>query len=161
MLSSTRSILIICATLAVALVLMVVQLPDWAVMYRPQLPLMVLAYWSMALPQRVGVFAGWSTGILMDVMTGTLLGQHALSYAVGCYVVQSQHRRLRIFPWWQQSVALSGIFLLDRMVAFLVAGVTTGQPLSWSHWVSPLVAIALWPWFFMLLRYIRQRFRVY
>ena len=161
MLSSTRSILIICATLGIALILMVVPLPDWAQIYRPQWPLMVLAYWSMALPQRVGVIAGWSTGIITDVMTGTLLGQHALTYALGCYLVQSQHRRLRVFPWWQQAVALSGVFLLDRLLAFVVAGATTGQAQPWSHWVSPLVSIALWPWLFMILRHVRQRLRVY
>ena len=45
-----RGALAILITLAVALMLMVFPLPDWAQPFRAQWPLMVLAYWCMAIP---------------------------------------------------------------------------------------------------------------
>lgn len=160
MASPLRSTLVIILTLAVALMLVVVPLPEWAQPYRPQWTLMVLTYWVMALPQRVGVIGGWTTGLFVDAVTGTLLGQHALSYALGSYLVLTQHRRLRLFPWWQQTATMSGIFLLDRIVSFLVAGATTNTALPWSYWIAPFVSMALWPWMLALLQALRHRLRI-
>ncbi len=155
-----RSILTIALTLAVAMVLSMVPLPEWAQSYRPQWPLIVLAYWSMALPNRVGVVAGWATGLLMDVLTSTLLGHHALGYAVAMYLVLALHRRLRLYPWWQQAVAMGGIFGVERIISYLVIGATTGEPPPWQYWLSPAVGMLLWPWIFVILRDIRRKFRV-
>jgi rod shape-determining protein MreD len=155
-----QGLLTIVFSLAIALMLTIFPLPDWAHPYRPQWPLMVLAYWCMALPRRIGVAAGWLTGLVTDVMTGTLLGQHALGYALAMYLVLTLHQRLRLFPWWQQAVALGGIFATERLISFLVVGATTGQPQPWSHWVSPVVSMALWPWLFVILRDVRRKFRV-
>lgn len=158
--SPSRSISVIVLTLAVGLVLAVIPLPEWALPYRPQWPLLILAYWCMAVPQRVGVISGWTVGLVTDTMTGTLLGQHALTYAVCAYLVVSMHRRLRLFPWWQQTVAMGGLFFLDRLVSFLVAGATTGQTQPWNHWLTPMISMLLWPWTFMIMREVRRRFRV-
>lgn len=147
-------------TLATALVLAIFPLPEWAQPYRPQWPLMVLAYWCLALPRRIGVAAGWLTGLVTDVMTGTLLGQHALGYAVAIYLVLTLHQRIRLFPWWQQAAALGGVFVTERLISFLVTGATTGQPQPWNHWISPVVSTALWPWLFVILRDVRRKFRV-
>lgn len=158
--SPTRSILVIIATLAAALVLLITPLPEWAEAYRPQWPLMVLTYWVMAVPHRIGVIGGWTTGLLVDTVTGTLLGQHALTHAVGSYLVLTQHRRLRLFPWWQQTATMSGIFLFDRAIAFLVAGATSETALPWSFWIAPMSSIALWPLVLLLLQALRQRLRI-
>jgi rod shape-determining protein MreD len=155
-----QGLLAIAVSLAVALVLTVFPLPEWAQPYRPQWPLMVLAYWCMALPHRVGVAAGWLTGLLTDVLTGTLLGQHALGYALAMYLVLTMHQRLRLFPWWQQAAALGGIFATERLISFLVTGATNGQPQTWSHWLAPLVSTALWPWLFIIMRDVRRKFGV-
>lgn len=155
-----RSVLAIAATLAVALMLTIFPLPDWAHPYRPQWPLMVLAYWSMALPHRVGVAVGWFTGLITDVMTGTLLGQHALGYSLAMYLVLTVHQRLRLYPWWQQAAALCGVFALERLLSFLVLGATTGEPQPPSFWLAPLASTALWPWLFIILRDVRRKFRI-
>ena len=67
----------------VALILTIIPLPDWMASFRPEWVALTLIYWSMALPQRVGVGIGWGLGLALDVLKGALLGQHAL--AVFCY----------------------------------------------------------------------------
>ena len=65
----------------VSLMLTALPMPEWASLWRPAWVALVLIYWCMALPARSGVLVGWSVGLLLDVMTGTLLGQHALALA--------------------------------------------------------------------------------
>src|SRR5690606_27167374 len=67
---------------AVAFMLTAVPLPEWAASWRPAWVAMVLIYWCMALPERVGIGAAWCLGLLLDVQQGTLLGQHALGLAL-------------------------------------------------------------------------------
>ena len=62
--------LIILATLCVAMLLMILPMPDWARPFRPQWVTLVLLYWAIALPHRVGVGSGFATGIVLDVLTG-------------------------------------------------------------------------------------------
>ena len=71
--------LVIYLTLLVALVLMILPLPDWAQIYRPNWMALVLIYWSMALPGRVGLLFAFFSGIILDTSLGTLLGQHTLA----------------------------------------------------------------------------------
>ena len=156
-----RGALAILITLAVALMLMVFPLPDWAQPFRAQWPLMVLAYWCMAIPERIGVVAGWLTGLVTDAMTGTLLGQHALGYSLAMFLILTLHQRLRLYPWWQQAAAMGGVFAMERLISFLVIGATTGKPQPWAFWLPVVVSVGLWPWLFIILRDLRRKFRVY
>ena len=71
-------------TLLLGMVLSVLPLPDFVPpelgFVRPDWVAMVLIYWILALPHRVGLITAWIAGLGMDVLLGTLLGQHALSY---------------------------------------------------------------------------------
>ena len=59
---------------------------------------------------------------------------------------------MRLYPWWQQAVAMGGIFALERMTSFLVVGATTGGAPPWQFWLAPAVGMLLWPLIFILLR---------
>jgi rod shape-determining protein MreD len=112
-LTPRRGGVVILLSFLVAFLLMVLPLPEWARSFRPQWYTLVLIYWCMASPQRVGVGVGWLTGIIVDVLTGTLLGQHALSLSVIAYITQKLHQRLRLFPIWQQSLSIFSLLLID------------------------------------------------
>ncbi|MGD8265176.1 MAG: rod shape-determining protein MreD, partial [Chromatiales bacterium] len=82
-----RGTLIIYLTILLAMILQVFPLPDWAIRLRPQWPLLVLIYWSMLFPDRVGIFTAMIVGLFVDVMLDALLGQHVLAYAIAIYIV--------------------------------------------------------------------------
>ena len=73
---------VIVASLIVAFMLTAMPLPSWAVSWRPAWVAMVLIYWCMALPQRMGIGISWVLGLLLDVQQGTILGQHAIGLAI-------------------------------------------------------------------------------
>jgi len=155
-----RGTAVIVVTLLIAIVLAVMPLPEWARLYRPQWVTLVLIYWTLALPQRVGVTVGFSLGILLDTLTGTLLGQHALSLSLIAYITLKTHQRVRLFPLWQQSVFVLGMLLLERVLSALAMGVAGRGVAGVEFWLATVVGALLWPWAYFILRDLRRRFRV-
>ena len=77
----------IIATLLIALVLQIVPLPIQVDIYRPDWVLIVLAYWTMALPHRVNVGVAFMAGIAMDILLGTSLGIHSFSLSLSVFTL--------------------------------------------------------------------------
>jgi rod shape-determining protein MreD len=151
---------VILTSFAVALFLTILPWPAWAEEFRPQWLTMTLIYWSLALPNRVGVFWGWGAGLVLDVVSGTVLGQHALGLSVTAYLAVELHPRIRVFPLLQQAVSVWVLLLVERLLSLWVIG-ATGQPTPtlW-YWMPTFVGMLLWPWVFILLRDVRRRFAV-
>ncbi|MGI9228960.1 MAG: rod shape-determining protein MreD [Gammaproteobacteria bacterium] len=155
-----HGIRIIVVSFIIALMLTVMPLPDWALPWRPAWVAMVLIYWCMALPERVSIGIGWLAGLIMDVQTGTLLGQHALAFSILAYVIVSGHRRLRVFPLLKQACLICVYVLLLQIFTLWVQGMM-GIPLpDWSFWMPAVTSMLLWPWLFILLRDARRKFQV-
>ena len=149
--------LVIVISFLVALVLTVLPLPDWAINLRPEWTALVLLYWCMALPHRVGVGIGWCVGMLLDVLKGTLLGQHALGMAVIAYLTINLHQRIRVFPLWQQALTVLMLLALYQLLILWFSG---QQPKGWTYWLPSISGMVLWPWVFILLRGVRRYFKV-
>jgi rod shape-determining protein MreD len=151
---------VILVTLGVALFLTVLQMPQGAEDFRPQWVAMTLIYWALALPTRVGVFWAWGAGLVLDVTSGTVLGQHALSLSASVYLALELHQRIRSFPLPQQAVSVWVLLLVERLLSLWVIG-ATGQPTPtlW-YWMPTFVGMLLWPWVFILLRDLGRRFSV-
>ena len=158
--ASRRGTGVILITLSAALFLTILPMPQWAEEYRPPWVAMTLIYWALALPQRVGVFWAWSTGLVLDVTAGTVLGQHALSLSVPVYLAVELHARIRIFPLPQQAVSVWVLLLVERLLSLWVTGATGRPTPTLLSWMPTFVGMLLWPWIFILLRDVRRRFAV-
>jgi len=155
---------VILITLVLAMVLAVMAIPgDIPVelgYLRPEWLPLVLIYWVIALPHRVGLVVGWIVGLGMDVLLGTLLGQHALTYLLMVYVAGSFYQQMRMFSIWQQSVLITVLLMLAQLINYGIANIVGS--VSWSFWyLMPAVTSAfMWPWTFMVLRFLRRQFNV-
>lgn len=155
---------VIAVTLLLGMVLSIVQLPDAVPAElgygRPDWVALVLIYWVIALPHRVGIITAWCVGLIMDILLGSLIGQHALSYIVIAYIASSLYQRLRMFSIWQQAAVLFALLGLSHLIGFWVDSIAGLS--SWTLWyLLPAVSGALlWPWVFLLLRYLRRRLAV-
>jgi rod shape-determining protein MreD len=151
---------VIALSFVVALMLTALPMPEWAIMWRPAWVALVLIYWCMALPGRAGVLVGWSVGILLDAMVGTLLGQHALALAVTAFIAHKLHRRVRVLPVWQQAMTVFGLVFVFQALVLWVNGIK-GMPVTVNAYLAaPLISMLLWPWVFLVLRDARRRFAV-
>lgn len=145
----------------VSYLLAIVPFPDWAMNYRPQWIAMVLIYWAMALPYRVGIGFAWVAGLLMDILEGSLLGLNALALAIIAYITLSLHQRLRMFSSLQQSgvvLALIGLHLMMTHWMKIAAEQAVSSNLLFL--LGALSSAFIWPWMFVLLRQMRRSFGV-
>ena len=143
-----------------ALVAHMIALPDWAQNLRPDWIALVLIYWCIALPDRVGVGIGWLAGLMLDVAGGALLGQNALILAIVAYLAIRLHQRIRLFPVWQQSVSVLLLVLLHLMLALWIKGTFSQSAETWAYWLPALTSMLLWPVVFTGMRWLRRTYRV-
>lgn len=147
-------------TFFLALLLVVVPLPDWARAFRPEWVTLVLIYWCMALPARINVGIGWLAGLSVDILSGSLLGQHALALAVVAFVTIKLHKQIRVYPLWQQALSVFVLIALNQLLVVWIKGIVGQSPESWFYWAPSVTSALLWPWMFLLLRDVRRKFRV-
>ncbi len=152
--------LIIFVTFVAALLLTVFPLPESLSLLRPQWYTLVLIYWVLALPHRIGVGIAWSLGILVDVLTGTLLGQHALTLSIIAFVTLKQYQTIRLSPMWQQSLTILGLLLLEKLLHLWVIGAFSRITSDWRFWLSLLIGALFWPWIYLILRDLQRKFQV-
>jgi rod shape-determining protein MreD len=152
--------LVILFTFIVALLLTIAPLPEGLRPFRPDWVGLVLIYWCLALPDRVGVGYGWSAGLLLDVLTGTLLGQHALAFTLIAFLTLKLHQRVRLYPLWQQSLTVLLLLMLHQLINMWVQGITGRPPQDWSYWLPSLIGMVLWPFVYQTLRGLRRQFSV-
>lgn len=150
--------LTIAISILIALMLTIVPLPGWAQMLRPAWVSLVVFYWVLALPDRFNVGWAWLVGLLVDALSGSLLGAHALTLTVIAIVAGRWHLKLRMHPQWQQSITLATALLLNAVLLFWIGGMAGHMAHPLDRFIPVIISALIWPWIYALLRRVRQRF---
>jgi rod shape-determining protein MreD len=158
--TTTSNWLVIITTFIVALILTLLPMPDWTAWLRPAWVLMVLIYWLTVMPYRVNLGTAWIAGLALDVLNGSLLGEHALALTLVGYLAVRIHSRFRMFPLLQQGLFVCVFVLLYQAIIFCIQGFIGQLPRSWLYWSSAFTSMLLWPWVFVIMHDCRRRFRV-
>ncbi len=96
----------------------------WQVDYlwlRPDFLLLVLLYWVIYQPARIGMGAAWSLGLIVDLTDGSILGQHALAYMLTAFALMLWQRRMFNFPPGQQAMFITGLLLIEQIASVIIA----------------------------------------
>lgn len=151
---------IILFTVFLGLIWMIIPLGSFAPA-RPAGLLLVLIYWATAVPNRVSIGAGWWSGLLLDIVTGTLLGQHSLAYCIVLYMAQHRYPRFQVYIFWLQLLALASLLVLYELtllgIRLFIQEFTPEY--TWG-WLSIVTSLLLWPLLFVILSDIRRRYQV-
>ncbi|MBL0164731.1 MAG: rod shape-determining protein MreD [Xanthomonadales bacterium] len=151
--------LIFVGSIVLAFLLQLTPLPQALLPLKPYWIALVLIYWSIETPERVGLGFAFVIGLCGDLLTGQLLGEQALRLIVLIFIVLRFRSRLRFFPVSQQALAVFALLLNDRIVVIMVRGFS-GDPIpSIGFWVSPVIGMLAWPFVFLLLDDMRARIR--
>ncbi|MDH3526089.1 MAG: rod shape-determining protein MreD [Gammaproteobacteria bacterium] len=151
---------IIAVTFVIALLLTIAPLPDSVRYLRPDWVGLVLIYWCLAVPDRVGVGTGWGMGLLVDLLTGSLLGQHAMALAVVAFLTLKLHLRVRLFPVWQQALTVLVLLILHQLLSLWVSRFIGRPGPPFSYWAPSLLGMFIWPFIYIALRSLRRGFRI-
>lgn len=149
-------VFVVVLSLLAAFGLTLLPLPRVASIFIPDWVLLVVLYWVIFLPQGVGLGIAWLTGLLVDVLTNSLLGEHAVASAIVAYIGLKFYRRIRAFPIWQQVLSVMVLLAIYHAILFWVQGILQ-QPLSSSTWFSVLTGALLWPLVVMMLHDPQRR----
>ncbi len=156
---SRESRSLIFLTVVSAILLTLLPAPEVLVPFKPYWVALVVVYWSLETHDVISMGLAFLIGLVLDALSGSLMGLHALSLIVMVFLVQRFRSRLRFFPPWQQALSVLALLVNDRIILIWIA-VLLGEPLpTWKHWLPPLVGMALWPWLFLFLDRIRARMR--
>ncbi len=143
-----------------AVLLGMIALPEALAPWRPYWLALVLIYWLLEGPDRIGLGFAFALGLFADLAFGTLFGEQALRLCMLAFVVRRFRPRLRFFPIWQQSLAVFGLLLNDRAIALMVRLLGgEGMPPA-MFWCAPISGALLWPWLYLLLDRLRMRLRL-
>lgn len=125
--------------------LLIGMVPLGRVVWLPDLLALVIVFWGVHQPSRIGIGAAFIFGMLMDVHQGSLLGQHSLSYIALSFVAITVHRRLLWYPVVSQALQILPLFLLSHVIELAVRIVSGGVFPGWGLLIAPLIEAALWP----------------
>lgn len=113
--------------------------------WAPDLLAITLVFWTVHQPRRVGIVAAFVLGLLLDVHQGSLLGQHALAYAVLSYLAILIHRRLLWFKLSEQSFQVLPLFIVAHALQLLVRWLAGDGWPGWSVMAAPAIESLVWP----------------
>jgi rod shape-determining protein MreD len=114
---------------------------DWPM---PSFLALILVFWNVYQPRRFGIALAWLLGLVMDVYSGSLFGQHALAYSVLSFGAIALHRRLLWYSIAGQALQLLPLFFLAHLVVVMVHFFFTGIFPPWIYLLSPLMTAILW-----------------
>lgn len=132
-------------------------LPLGRAAWLPDLLALVLVFWSVHQPLRVGIGAAFVFGLAMDVHQAALLGQHALAYTALSYFAITIHRRLLWFSVPSQAVQVFPLFAAAHAIEIVVRMLAGGIFPGWTVFLPPLVEALLWPVVSVLLLVPQRR----
>lgn len=118
--------------------------PDWVAL--------VLAFWCVREPLKVGMASAFALGLISDVADASLMGQHALAYVVLAFAATGLSRRILWFPLGQQALHILPLLFGAQLIMLLVRMLGGAEFPGVMYLVAPLIATALWyPLTYLLL----------
>lgn len=142
--SRARNGWVLPVSLLLALLLGLVPLPPTLQPLRPYWLALVLAYWVLEEPEKIGLGVAFVLGLVADLAFGGLIGEQAMRLVILAFILDRFRPRMRFFPLSQQALAIGGLLLNDRVVGFVIHLVLGAVQLPGTYWVSPLLGMLLW-----------------
>lgn len=136
---------IVATLVAGATILTVVPLPEYLRPFRPHWIILTLFYIGIFSPMQSGIIRSWLLGIVVDVLTGTLMGLHALTFSLTTFLTLRFHLQLRVFVVAQQMITITILTLMNLTVEIMIRTATENAADTPYFW-GPLLSTPLfWP----------------
>jgi rod shape-determining protein MreD len=113
--------------------------------WMPDILALVLVFWSIHQPQRVGIGSAFVFGIFIDVHQGALLGQHAMAYTVLSFLAIAIHRRLLWFTVPSQAFQVFPLFAVSHAIELIVRMLAGDAFPGFLMLLAPVIESLLWP----------------
>ena len=158
--SFSRDFIFIGITLLIAMMLTILPFPVWVMWLQPMWVFMVLLFWIMTIPHRVSIGTAFISGFLLDLLTGTMVGQHALLFTVIAYFFIRFQTSIHSLPPWQQIILVLLSAAVYLALQYWIMELADIAPITMKYWLPILSTTLLWPCVRFLLQDYYHRFRL-
>ena len=146
-------------SIALSFFIMIIPMPEWMAALRPFVLAQVLVFWILETPQKMRLGRVFMIGLLLDLASFAILGEHALRLLLIAGVVHQLRNQFRYYPIWQQALFILALLYADQLVLLIIRqfqGLPMPPP---EAWLAPVLAFLIWPWMYMLLDNLRLQNR--
>ena len=147
---------VVIASLLAALALTILPIPDGAANFRPDWVVLAMIYWMLMDPGRLGLLWAMMLGLMLDTLSGALLGQHAMALLLVGYMTQKFSLQIRVFPLSQMTLTVFALLGAYQFLLFWIDGMAGRQVPLMSRWLPVIVGGLLWPLIMGFLDNLRQ-----
>lgn len=153
--SASKLYLTYLLSLVAALLLQLVELPDYLGAARPMWLPLVIGYWALFEPRVSALLGGFFFGLFADVLFNSVLGQHAFGLVLVAYMVGRLRPIFILFPLWQATLALIPVWLGYAFLMFWIDGITHHRGDDWLRWMPVLSTTLFWPLVYAVIDLLR------
>ena len=134
--------------------------PEWLTWWRPSWLLLVLFFWVVELPHRIGLFAVWLIGIVCDALFSHPLGLNGVLVATFAFLTWQFSTRLGMFSVVQQAGVLFVLVLGVELIRTFVLSLNGAAQLSFGILGIAFTSALIWPVVYLILLRVRIAARV-
>lgn len=144
----------------IALVLMLIALPDSLFYFWPDWIALVVIFWALYQPIRFGPVCGFIIGTLLEVLFVRNFGVLGLGLASLAFFVNSTHQQLKVLSPWQQMFIIGFFIAVFKLITGWLSGLVSDFQTNSEYWYSLLGDVLVWPFVTILLHELRRIFRL-
>ncbi len=144
----------------VAFTLTLVQVPDWLAPYWPDWIALIIVYWALHSPDRIGPIAGFIIGTILEVLRAKTLGVISSGLATLAFLVNLSYLQLRVSSRWQQLIMVAVFVAIFKLINLWLDGIVGDTRISVQDWYSLLGNMIIWPFINIILDELRRIYRI-
>ncbi len=135
---------LIAVTVFGALLVNLVPLPLRMLEIRPDFCALVLVYWGIHQPRRVGFTVAFVLGLAVDLVDASLFGQHSLAYVALLFGAIVLSRRVLNFSLLGQMLHILPLLLAADLIALAVRLMAGDELPTVQHFLGAAIGALLW-----------------
>lgn len=132
-------------TFLIGMLIELVPLPVGSTRWIPDFVGMLILYWVINQPSRVNIGTAFALGLIADVATADLFGQHALAYSLTAFLALLRQRQLVMFNLGQQALAVMALMFTNQVIMMIARMASGAAFVGWGYFIPPLISALLWP----------------
>ena len=144
----------------IALVLTILPLPQSMFYFWPDWMALIVIYWSLTVPDRIGPWVGFAIGTVLEVLFVRNFGVLGFSMAVLAFSTNRASLQIRALSIWQQTLFVCIFIALFKLITGWLYGLSSDFTITREYWYSLVGDLVFWPFVFILLQELRRITRI-
>ena len=153
-----RNLFFIWSIILLSIILTVMPVPELLDQYRLPWLTMTVIFFSIFNISLIGIISVWFSGLILDIMTGGLMGENALILAVLSYLSYRFRFQIRVYPMWQIMLIVLMLLSLGELISLWINGVSGTMSFNIYDWINVGIAVLVWPIFMRVLEKMQSLF---